>query len=45
MKIGGEAFRGCWSATIILKKPKKNFEKIGYKAFDSCKDVKEKVRN
>lgn len=42
--IGQSAFYNCWRATIILKKPEKNFESIKDCAFYGCKDVKEVVR-
>lgn len=41
-EIRSGAFSGCREATIILKKPEKDF-KIGYNAFDKCRDVKEEV--
>ena len=43
--IGDCAFNKCKNATIILKKPEKNFKKIGWSAFYNVKDVKEKIRN
>ena len=46
-RIENGAFNGCRKATIILKKSKKNFVKIGINVFHGCKvrHVKEKVRN
>lgn len=41
--IGINAFRGCNNSTIILKKPKNDFESIGDQAFEGCMYVKEKV--
>lgn len=43
-EIMEEAFEYCWSATIILKKPKSKFKYIGPFAFNECKDVKEETR-
>lgn len=43
--IGDYAFEDCREATIILKKPEKNFKYIGNFALDGCKDVKEEARN
>ena len=43
--IGNFAFKDCNNATIILKKPEKDFEAIGEKSFYSVRDVKEEVRN
>jgi len=41
--IGYAAFNRCEKATIILKKPKNDFESIGDHAFNGCRHVKEKV--
>ena len=41
--IGDCAFNKCKNATIILKKPEKDFKKIGWSAFYNVKDVKEKI--
>lgn len=43
--IAGDAFKDCWSATIILRKPRSEFEYISPDAFKSCRDVKEEVRS
>lgn len=47
--IASFAFRDCNNATIILKKPKSEFEYFGSWALDDCKeiieDVKEEIRN
>ena len=43
MEIGEGAFEKCREATIILKKPKKDFVRIGSDAFIDCKDVKEDI--
>lgn len=42
--IGDGAFENCREATIILKKPKKDFAYIGNWVFKDCKDVKEEIR-
>ena len=43
--IGYRPFRNCKNATIILKKPKKDFKEIDDWAFEGCKDVEEEVGN
>ena len=42
--IGEEAFCRCSNATIILRKPEKDFKYIGLDAFYRVKDVKEEIR-
>ena len=42
--IGDYAFEDCREATIILKKPEKNFKYIGNSAFLGVRDVKEEIR-
>lgn len=44
-EIGYGAFDGCEEATIILKKPEKDFKYIDKWAFGGCKDVKEEIWN
>ena len=44
-RIGYEAFYYCSNATIILKKRREDFEKIGLNAFAGCNDVKEEIRS
>ena len=44
-EIGNFAFDGCRKATIILKKHKRDFVRIGSCAFLGVRDVKEEVRN
>ena len=39
------AFCGCNSATIILRKPKKDFKFISSEAFYNVRDVKEEIRS
>ena len=41
--IGYAAFNRCENATIILKKPKNDFESIEEQAFKGCRDVKEEI--
>lgn len=43
--IEGYTFSGCVDATIILKKPKKDFEEIGETSFDGVRYVKEEIRS
>ena len=43
--IDYDAFWGCEEATIILKKHKKDFKRIGNCALNGVRDVKEEVRN
>ena len=43
--IGEEAFCRCSNATIILRKPEKDFKYIGSEVFYRVKDVKEEVRS
>lgn len=42
-EIGDYAFEWCPKATIILKKPEKDFEKIGGNAFSGCEELREVV--
>ena len=44
-RIGDYAFVRCLNAIIILKKHKKDFEKIEERAFNGCRNVKEEVGN
>ena len=41
--INYRSFWGCINATIILKKPEKDFDYIDQEAFLGCRDVKEEV--
>ena len=42
--INYRSFWGCINATIILRKPEKDFDYIDQEAFLGCRDVKEEVR-
>ena len=44
-RIRFHAFWGCKNATIILKKRREDFVRIGVRAFYCVKDVKEEIRS